>query len=107
MTHDDMIAVIQAHKDGKPIEWRRLPGTPDYGTPKDWGRFAKDAIAWEFSTHEYRIKPEERKPREWIALLGSDGCLGFGAPPEQAVFPKPGPYLIGNATIVRVREVLE
>ena len=57
MTHDEMIAVIQAHKEGKVIEWR------DKEHPEDlWN--APGNPCWDFSTFDYRIKPE-LKYRPW------------------------------------------
>jgi len=54
MTHDEMIAVIQAHKDGKKIELRSL-------------RFPNSWVAWHgqtgfnFGNAEFRIAREPRK----------------------------------------------
>lgn len=50
MNHDDMLAVIKAHKEGKPIEWRLV----DRDT---WRDFAADSLHFNFSSYEYRIKP--------------------------------------------------
>lgn len=48
MTHDEMIAVIQAHKDGKDIEyWSELLGV--------WERIENPS--WEFNKTQYRVKP--------------------------------------------------
>ena len=49
MTHDEMIEVIQAHKEGKSIQWR-LAGRgawTDTGKPN-----------WNFDSKQYRVKPE-------------------------------------------------
>lgn len=51
MTHDEMIAVIQAHKDGKQVQYRRLSMGED-----DWLDLPDPA--WDFSCSNYRIKPE-------------------------------------------------
>jgi len=57
MTHDEMIAVIQAHKDGKGIEARMI----DCGDT--WGLQNNDVFKFDFSNVEYRIKPYPPKPR--------------------------------------------
>jgi hypothetical protein len=64
MTHDEMIEVIQAHKDGKVIQlrglqrdWIDVPRTPD----------------WDFPNIIYRVKPE---PKEYW-LVPYAGKLGF------------------------------
>ncbi len=50
MTHDEMIAVIQAHKAGKNIQWRHMSGTTEWETAS--------SPAWDFSVNNYRIAPE-------------------------------------------------
>ena len=55
MTVDQMIAVLQAAKDGKAIQYRNI----DIGG--DWIDCSRTRL---YSTYEYRIKPE---PREmWV-----------------------------------------
>lgn len=54
MTHEEMISVIQAHKEGKQIQYRRIGNTEWLDTPKP---------AWNFVLFEYRIKPEPPKPK--------------------------------------------
>lgn len=63
MTHDDMIAVIAADRDGKVLQARRRDGTS-----YSW----EDCITGDplriflnFQEWNYRIKPEPPKPREW------------------------------------------
>jgi hypothetical protein len=61
MTHDEMIAVIQAHKDGKLIECRGkefISWSPAHNP------------AWDFRGYDYRIKPEPR--RIWVNYYGND-----------------------------------
>lgn len=80
MTHDEMIAVIQAHKEGKQIQSRRGDWWIDIFEP-----------SWDFSKYDYRIKPEPPKPREWwIVFCPKDhdgpkvfdgGLGGVGASP--------------------------
>ena len=52
MTHDEMIAVIQAHKEGKQIEctFKDVPS-------ENWG-YAGEQPSWAFNTYKYRVKPE-------------------------------------------------
>jgi len=53
MTHDEMIAVIQACKEGKVIQHRQ----------KGWKSWTDTLTpSWDFALREYRVKPE---PREW------------------------------------------
>ncbi len=64
MTDDEIIAVVQAHKEGKKIEVRK---ELDNGT---YYWVATDP-AWNFSVYCYRVAIEPRKPREWY-LHGVD-----------------------------------
>lgn len=60
MTHEEMIAVIAAHRDGKTIQFQ--PVDIECG----WQDTGPDVV-WSFNTDNYRIKPEPPKPRElWI-----------------------------------------
>lgn len=52
MTHDEMIALIEAHRDGKTIEFR----DPRFDNFKDWQLCRMPT--WNFQRNEYRIKPE-------------------------------------------------
>lgn len=55
MTIDEKIAVMQAFKEGKEIEFRQL-GTPDV--------FVNCTHPfWNFGTFEYRVKPEPEPPK--------------------------------------------
>ena len=83
MTHDEMIAVIQAHKDGKVIQWRDRHG----------GRWLDtvDNPVWAFNLNIYRVKEE---PREFYVYydVGSDAFkISSG----------------GEANVFLVREVIE
>lgn len=61
MTHDEMIAVIQAHKEGKQIEFRAPP----------IGRWCSaSSPSWEFSRYEYRVA--KTKKVGYIVLANSD-----------------------------------
>jgi hypothetical protein len=56
MTHDEMIEVIQAHKDGKVIQFKRNCGVCD------WTSLAKvKSPHWNFSAVKYRVKPEPKE----------------------------------------------
>lgn len=66
MTIDEMIAVLQAAKEGKAIQWRHR-GTSD----QDWWN-APGNLGWNFDLHEYRVRP---KPREVFVTYRSDGTL--------------------------------
>jgi hypothetical protein len=50
MTHDEMIAVIAAHKDGKTVQVRCK------GSDREWGYTS--GPYWNFADCDYRIKPE-------------------------------------------------
>ncbi len=56
MKNEEIVKVVQAHIDGKPIQFRRK--TTDYGVK--WRSCVCDP-AWGFNTIDYRIKPEPRK----------------------------------------------
>ena len=53
-TYDEMIAVMQAARDGKQIEWRRHSG----------GDWEQTTPVWNWNVCDYRIKPEP-KLRPW------------------------------------------
>lgn len=60
MTHDEMIAVIQAAKEGKEIEYKNLGNCP-------WGRIENNPGRFDFIRFEYRVKPEPVKLKEiWV-----------------------------------------
>jgi len=61
MTHDEMIAVIQADKDGSAVQYRLIRGGDDSWTDGKSGGFI-----WDFSKYEYRVKPEPRSL--WISF---------------------------------------
>jgi hypothetical protein len=101
MKINDMISVLQAAKEGKPIQRVKYPG--------DWVDFKLDGCVteWDFYRWNYRVKPEPPKPREfWVRLCG-------GAIPEtNAIFDSSvealryarGCLLDG---VIHVREVLD
>jgi hypothetical protein len=74
MTHDEMIEVIQAHKDGKVIQFKRNCGVCD------WTSLAKvKSPHWNFSAVKYRIKP---MPKEYWLVPYTDrlGFMVFDSP---------------------------
>ena len=95
MAADEIIAVVQAHKEGKQIECRPRAGQQD-----DWTK--ADPI-WNFPFYDYRVKPEPPKPREWW-LNEYDFQAFFGPHPtlEAAIAGKTNGYLRS----IHVREVL-
>jgi hypothetical protein len=80
MTHDEMIEVIQAHKDGKAIEvftddnWREMDRKP----------------SWQFDSYHYRVKSY---PKEYwlVPYLNNTGFTVFEANPSNlpAAFHSP------------------
>lgn len=96
MSHDEMIAVITAHRDGKEIE---IAAKHVSCYPK-WN--AVFVPLWNFADCDYRIKPEPPKPREFWLRIGIE-TKGINTqfdtlnPPQTS---EPGHQFI------RVREVL-
>lgn len=93
MTDDEIIAVVQAHKEGKRIQCS-LP----HGDWFDWPNVI--APYGDFIHSNWRVKPEPRKPREWWvhvktgeirSCLSNDGIYSHSLQDET----------------IRVREVLE
>ena len=65
MTHDEMIAVIQAHKEGKKIQYC------DYGQHIEWKDYGPTP-SFNFYSFHYRIKPAEPKKVKLLAWLEHD-----------------------------------
>jgi len=85
MTTDEMIAVLQAHKEGKKIEVY-------HGSPLMWEACAEQP-PWNFGMYDYRVAP-----REWWVYIDNDeirSCLTKEFSPAIPV------------SAIRVREVLE
>lgn len=92
MTHDQMIAVIQAHKEGKHVQCKLNPsgivnqelieradallkerlaalGAATHVKPAyDWSD--KTCDLFDFVSYDYRVKPEPPKPREGYISYG-------------------------------------
>lgn len=90
MTHDEMIAVIQAHRDGKAIEYT-------YGKH---GWMSATTPSWDFSAYTYRVKPE---PREWWVVLAKDKTVFLTGYPTESLARSNWP----DYDVVKVREVLK
>ena len=89
MTDDEIIAVVQAHKEGKKIQVRsRICGS--------WA--GCENPAWAFDNLDYRVAPEPRKPREWWVMehIGGSLTVSHIEPNESPCFK-----------VIRVREVIE
>lgn len=88
MTHNEIIAVIAAHRDGKAVEWKLKIQRGDV-----WRDSKKEDEPWNFVVADYRIKPEPTKPREWwiYPVYGDSDCAIETSP---------------TAGFVHVREVL-
>lgn len=65
MTHEKMIAVITARKEGKQIQYRRIGNT-------EWSDTSKPV--WNFALYEYQIKPEPPKPI-YIYFSDAEECF--------------------------------
>jgi len=94
MTHDEIIAVVQAHKEGKTIQAKTKGGE------FEWADIFANRPLWNFSSVDYRVKSEPPKPREfWICCNGitEDGFLL-----NPVIFPRAP---ICNRNVIHVREV--
>ncbi len=64
MSENQIIEVVQAHKEGKQIQTR------DHFGHSGWQNCHP---VWDFYHNDYRVKPEPRKPREWWIHLNASG----------------------------------
>lgn len=90
MTEQQMIEVIQAKRDGQTIQYRKQKSVMDWAVVKD--------PVWDFSSCEYRVKPEPRTI--WIRTYsdGSTRVFDNEADALRTIFP--------NTTLVKYQEVL-
>lgn len=97
MTPDDMIAVIQAHKDGKSLECRK------HGE-SSWLDLTGLNPLFNFQGFDFRVKIEPPKPREWwINIYGNDmDNVAIHSSEESASRGRAGI----DVEVVHVREVL-
>jgi hypothetical protein len=99
MNHDEMIAVIQAHKDGKKIEFKRKSAAAATG----WDIFKYSHPSWDFSSFDYRIKKE---PIELYAVMHDDNRYVRTIRPDRLTVEEYAMRCIPVAKIVHFREVL-
>jgi hypothetical protein len=93
MTHNEMIAVIEAYQEGKTIQAIARPGEP--GHALGW----KDVIPnWDFYRCEFRIKPKSRE--WWIQPFGE------GYPQPETILVRVLTDKPKDPAWVHVREVL-
>lgn len=100
MTDDEIIAVVQAHKEGKQIQ-NRFRDPPINQTERSWFDYPNIVCQWgDFYRFEWRVAPEPRKPREWHLPLGIPVTIN----PNETVS-----FACGNigSPNIRVREVIE
>jgi len=91
MSDSEIIAVVQAHKEGKKIEF-----TTD---GDNW--YLCENPMWNFTKSHYRVYTEPRKPREWCLEIAKDGSVYNASRLHSADEP------ITGEKMVRVREVIE
>ena len=98
MTDDEIIAVVQAHKEGKKIQGRVLRTSQWYqnGIDDKWVDLSI-GVDWNFKDTEYRVAPEPRKPREWSVHVVTDGAMITSFPVHEPLVKE----------TIRVREVIE
>lgn len=67
MTHDEIIEVVKADKEGKPIQFRRL-----YQKNGKW----RDVLqpGWDFLSYEFRVKPELIEV--WVVVSYNNKAIG-------------------------------
>ena len=89
MTHDEMIAVIQAEKDGRPIECRYLKG----------GFWGAKICSFNFIEYEYRII---KKPmRIWVNMFGEKEIHSVHIRPEAAAGVGVGTHTVEFVEVVK------
>lgn len=91
MIIEEMIEILQAYKKGMTIQQKWEDGMWHDIPPK-----ALQPFRWNWHDFEYRIKPAERKAREWTLVLDGTGD----------VVEVPHGTRMAELQRVRVREVL-
>jgi hypothetical protein len=94
MTHDEMIAVIQHHKNGGKLEYMGHAGNT-------WASVKGDPI-WNFAAHDYRSKPEPRIL--WVVMYLSGNPAGCFDTKDAAMIHAASIHV---ATIHEYKEVTE
>jgi hypothetical protein len=81
MTHDEMIEVIQAHKDGKVIQVNTDGAYSSDGPNRGWLDAIERELMWNFELNDYRVKPA---PKEYWMVPHADklGFMVFGSSPK-------------------------
>jgi hypothetical protein len=88
MSDDEILAVVQAYKEGKKIQ---------VCSPIEGAKWHDcERPMWAFDNLDYRVAPEPRKPREWSVHVVTDGVITSFPLHENMI-----------QETVRVREVLE
>jgi hypothetical protein len=98
MTHDEIIAVVQAHKDGKRIEMR------SFATDAKWVD-STERPTFNFGLFNYRVNPA---PREWwLRSHNGEPCSSCGFHTSVASAARPASDGMKTHSIIHVREILE
>ncbi len=99
MTDSEIIAVVQAHKEGKQIQSRVRQDSPLFQARIDGEWLGVPVGRWDFQNVEYRVTPEPRKPREWKAYVSSRGGI--------LPYPPLTEISVPEDKVITVREVIE
>ena len=91
MTHDEMILVIRAERDGKEIQSKEI-GYTEFSDCFQKGNF-------NFKDYEYRIKPE---PRTWHCVVDSGALLVYHSEKRARAVAE-----LGGDEYILVQEVLD
>lgn len=93
VSHDEMIAVIEHHKNGGKVEYR--------GRSEITWKLVQGNPLWNFASHDYRIKPEPRSL--WVVRNQSGNLIISHETKDAALFASAS---ISKATIHQYKEVL-
>ena len=93
VSHDEMIAVIEHHKNGGKVEYR--------GRSEITWKLVQGYPLWNFASHDYRIKPEPRSL--WVVRNQSGNLIISHETKDAALFASAS---ISKATIRQCEEVL-
>ena len=67
MNTESKIAVMSAYVDGDMIEYRNKT------VGGDWSPYTKTVPLWDWPDYDYRINPEEKKPKTLTIEIWADG----------------------------------
>lgn len=93
VSHDEMIAVIEHHKNGGKVEYR--------GRSEITWKLVQGNPLWNFASHDYRIKPEPRSL--WVVRNQSGNLIISHETKDAAIFASAS---ISKGTIHQYKEVL-